>query len=436
MSGLLFGNYAEDADAGWQGHGKGNWGMSILDALKARIAAADEEEDLEGGRGTRTGADAKRAAKRAAERAASATVRHVAGCDGPVPIACQEQATLPAAVAAAKDADATIVVLGLAFNKHCEPPGGGNIVAEDYCEREGTDRAFIELPAGQAKLVLALRAAMPAGKPLIGVMVHGGAIALGKDVIGALDALVDAWQPGIGGGEAVAGALFGDFSPSGRSPVTWYNSTADLPPLGHMGLYPVAATAALNNGEDRAGGGSAGMAVGDGPSNNTKGITYRYYEGSAVQFPFGFGLSGYTTFEYGPTLAVNATKVKPCEGIGVTVNVSNTGKMDSDEVVQLYVTMPRATVPAPLVRLAAFERVHVKAGETVAVSLVIAPEAHTVVLEDPAPGSDFVFTNSASVMVEEGELRIFVGGGQPGFAQSGVQASVAVTGTAALASCG
>ena len=80
-----------------------------------------------------------------------------------------------------------------------------------------------------------------------------------------LDAILDAFYPGLEGGNAVAGALFGDFSPAGRSPVTFYKSTADLPPLGAMGWYPNA---------------TAG----------TRGISYRYFEGEPL-FPFGFGLS-------------------------------------------------------------------------------------------------------------------------------------------------
>ena len=70
----------------------------------------------------------------------------------------------------------------------------------DYCEREGTDRNKIELPAGQEELVLALRAANP-GAPLVAVLVHGGAIAFSAEVLGALDGIVDAWQPGIRGAD-------------------------------------------------------------------------------------------------------------------------------------------------------------------------------------------------------------------------------------------
>ena len=82
---------------------------------------------------------------------------------------------------------------------------------------------------GQQHLVLSLRAAAP-HTPLIGLLLHGGSFAFGPGVLDALDAVLDAWQPGIGGGGAIAAALFGDASPAGRSPQTWYNSTEQLPP--------------------------------------------------------------------------------------------------------------------------------------------------------------------------------------------------------------
>lgn len=105
-------------------------------------------------------------------------------------------------------------------------------------------------------MVAALREATPAGVPLIGLLVHGGAIALGE-TLGKLDAVrgprrvcshpaslthtrarpqvLDAWYPGLEGAPAIAAALLGDTSPAGRSPVTWYKASSELPPPGHMG---------------------------------------------------------------------------------------------------------------------------------------------------------------------------------------------------------
>lgn len=167
----------------------------------------------------------------------------------------------------ARTADAVFVRLGLAFDKYCkEDYMHGN----NFCEKESNDRSAIELPAGQAAMVTALRSAMKPGAKLVGVLVHGSAIALGA-TLGMLDAVLDAWEPGIEGGAAVAGALFGDFSPAGRTAVTWYKSTADLPTAGSMAWYPDDATC-------------------------SKGLSYRYFQGEPL-FPFGFGLA-YTTFAY------------------------------------------------------------------------------------------------------------------------------------------
>jgi len=308
-----------------------------------------------------------------------------------------------------RNAEATVVVLGLAFNKHCEPPGGGPTVGNDYCEREGTDRAVIELPKGQASLVKALRAANPS-RPLVAVLVHGGTISFDDDLMQALDAIVDAWQPGIMGAEAVAGALFGDFSPAGRTATTWYRSTSQLPPLGHMGLYP-------------------------NRSMGTHGITYRYFDsksGGNVQFPFGFGLS-YTTFSY-EGIRLRTTRVSACDIIDLEVDVKNTGMIDSDEVVQVYLQQPDATVPAPHVRLGAFERVHVAVGETVTVKLSIPPETHAVVLNGDVSGNE-IYTAGDSQVVQAERLQLFAGGGQPEHFSGGLSAAVQIVDSAPLVTC-
>jgi hypothetical protein len=102
-----------------------------------------------------------------------------------------------------------------------------------------------------------------------------------------------------------------------------------------------------------------------------KGTTYRYYSGKPT-IPFGFGLS-YSTFEY-KNLRLNATTIGHCDSVSVSVDVTNTGAVDSDEVVQMYVKTPDASVKAPRVRLADFERVAIPKGSTVMVSLTLAPK--------------------------------------------------------------
>ena len=93
---------------------------------------------------------------------------------------------------------------------------------------QGHDRTAIELPGHQADLVAAVRAAVKPGTPVIGLLVHGGTLALGP-AGDQLDAILSAWYPGLEGGHAIAMTIFGDSSPAGRSPVTWYSSTDVLP---------------------------------------------------------------------------------------------------------------------------------------------------------------------------------------------------------------
>ena len=120
-----------------------------------------------------------------------------------------------AAIAAAKAADVCIVTLGLAFDSYCGRgtcPQGKNC---DVCEAEGRDRDTIDLASGQADMVQALRAAIGPSKKLVAVLIHGGTMAFTNQTMDALDAVLDAWYPGLGGGEAVAATLFGDQSPAG-----------------------------------------------------------------------------------------------------------------------------------------------------------------------------------------------------------------------------
>ena len=237
------------------------------------------------------------------------------------------------------------------------------------------------------------------GKRLIGVLVHGGTLALG-DARQHLDAILSAWYPGIEGGSALAATLFGDSNPAGRSASTWYRSTSALP------------AAWLGGGMDESSG---------------NGITYRFIKDqSVVEFPFGWGLS-YTTFRYS-ALTARRRCVAPCDGITLSVTVSNTGAVDGDEVVQVYLKQPNATVPTTLVRLAAFERVQlIKSGASATVELVVTPKALAVVYPSLDPYSD-------TRHVESGLLWLFVGGGQPGFVDT-LKIEVDVSSTALLSSC-
>ena len=115
--------------------------------------------------------------------------------------------------------------------------------------------------------------------------------------------------------------------------------------------------------------------------------------------------------------------------------MTNTGGTDSDEVVQVYLKQPYATVPTPTVRLAAFERIHLKAKQRRTITLVLLPETHAVVRDGETSGED-TYGASASQFVEKGELQIFAGGGQPDYYEGHVGAAVQVDGDAAVATCG
>lgn len=206
-----------------------------------------------------------------------------------------------------KDAEAIIVIGGISAQM----------------EGEGGDKADIELPKVQQRLVRAMHAT---GKPVIVVNCSGSAIAFGS-VEGEYDALLQAWYPGQGGSQAVADVLFGDYNPSGKLPVTFYRSNDDLPDF-------------LDYSMDNR--------------------TYRYFRG-VPQYAFGYGLS-YTDFAYGKG-KLSKSSMKPDGKVTLTVPVTNTGARDGAEIVQVYVKA--LDYPeAPLKSLKGFQKVDLAAGQT------------------------------------------------------------------------
>ena len=245
------------------------------------------------------------------------------------------------------DADVIIAVTGLTAKLE------GEEMSIDCDGFYGGDRTAIELPEVQQNLV---RAARQTGKPVVVVNCSGSAIAFGpieKDY----DALIQAWYGGQAAGLAVADVLFGDYNPAGRLPVTFYESTSQLPS--------------------------------DFEDYNMEGKTYRYFRGTPL-YAFGYGLS-YTTFEYGEA-KVKGTSHK------VTVPVTNTGSVDGDEVVQIYVKA-LDNPEAPIKSLKGFKRVNVPAGKTVSVTIELGDQA-------------FEFYNPAvdGLSVTKGRYKILYGG--------------------------
>jgi len=230
------------------------------------------------------------------------------------------------AVETARSADAIIYVGGISSQLE------GEEMRVDYDGFKGGDRTRIELPAVQSALLKALDAT---GRPVVFINCSGSAIAMPWEAE-HLPAIIQAWYPGQAGGTAVAEVLFGDCNPSGRLPVTVYRSTEDLPPF-----------------EDYA------MA----------GRTYRFFPGQPL-FPFGHGRS-YTEFHYGPVRLAGG-EVRADGTIRMSVDITNSGGRDGNEVVQVYARRVGVDNPAlPRQRLCAFQRVPVLKGQSVRVDLAI-----------------------------------------------------------------
>ena len=187
------------------------------------------------------------------------------------------------------------------------------------------DRTDIEMPQVQRELLSALH---EAGKKVVLVNFSGSAIGLVPETV-SCNAILQAWYPGEEGGTAIAGVLFGEVNPSGKLPVTFYRDAGQLPDFSDYDM---------------------------------KGHTYRYFTGEPL-YPFGFGLS-YTTFRYG----------KPrIQGGSLVIPVTNTGRRDGVEVVQLYIRRPDDP-DGPLKTLRDFRRVEIPSGKTVRVSFPLTDE--------------------------------------------------------------
>jgi beta-glucosidase len=274
---------------------------------------------------------------------------------------------------------ADVVIVSVGFGQSAEtnsvhagfdarwPPGWAR--EKGLVEAEDSDRPFT-LPAAQIETI---RLAVAANPRTIVVVTAGGAVDL-QPFVGRVPALLWAWYPGQEGGRALADVLFGDADPSGKLPVTFAKRYAD---------YPSAPYYNLNQ---------------NGKTPYTEGVFvgYRGFEAKKVapQFPFGFGLS-YTTFTY------SSLDVAPAAdgSASVTLKVTNTGKRDGEEVVEIYVAPPAASVPRPPRELEGFARVALGVGETRQVAITLEPRA-------------FAYWNDAKKewSVEAGSYEILAGG--------------------------
>lgn len=257
-----------------------------------------------------------------------------------------------------KSADIAIFVGGLDANWEGEEMGGRSSIDGFY----RGDRTKIELPAVQQK---ALKDIMATGTPTVFVLMAGSAIAF-DGLENEIPAILMSWYPGQRGGNAVADVLFGNYNPAGRLPVTFYKSTYELADFEDYNM--------------RAG----------------KGFTYRYYQGEAL-YPFGHGLS-YSTFAYSDIKIANSDIHKDDE-FTVSFKVKNIGKLDGEEVVQLYVRDMESDMWMPNKQLRKFERISLAKGEEKIVILKL----------DPAKDLRYYNSTQREYMVDPGEFEIQIG---------------------------
>ncbi len=258
------------------------------------------------------------------------------------------------AVAMAQRSDAVVLCLGLDATLE----GEQGDVSNEYA---GGDKSDLNLPGHQQEL---LETICKTGKPVILVLLSGSALAVNW-AHEHVQAIVQVWYPGAEGGKAVASLLFGEFSPSGRLPVTFYRTSEELP---------------------------------DYCDYSMRNRTYRYMENEAL-YPFGYGLS-YSNFEYGEML-IDRSKLNTGEEFSCRVTLKNTGKYEADEIVQLYLEDVEASVEVPRWQLSGIKRVHLLPGETTEVSFTVAPRQMALI------------DNDGRCILEPGRFNVYVSGSQP-----------------------
>lgn len=258
------------------------------------------------------------------------------------------------AIEAAENSDTVVLCLGLNARMEGEEM---DLEVEGF---EGGDKTNLKLPASQENLMKEIYAL---GKPVVLVLMSGSAIAVNW-ADENIPSILQAWYGGQAGGTAVADVLFGDYNPAGRLPVTFYKSIDDLPEFTNYDM---------------------------------EGHTYKYFKGD-VLYPFGFGLS-YTTFDYS-NLRLGSSEYS-AENSGefiVTADITNSGEVDGDEVVQLYLSYPNGTDPRLVKELKAFKRINIPAGETQTVEFTLNATAFEHWSEE-----------DGALAVQPGEVKVMVG---------------------------
>jgi beta-glucosidase len=233
---------------------------------------------------------------------------------------------------------------------------------------EAAARSELDLPGDQEGLIDAIKST---GKPFVVVLFNGRPLTLG-DVAASSPAILEAWFPGIEAGDAVADVVFGKVNPGGKLPVSFPQRVGQIPiyynhePTGR----PCDVTQKWNS-------------------------RYRDLPTCAPLYEFGFGLS-YTKFDVS-NLHLSSTKVSRRGSVTASVDVTNTGGRAGDDVVQLYINDPVASISQPVRRLRGFERVTLAPGQSKTVPFQL-------------DASDFGFyDNSGKFVVEPGQIDVYAG---------------------------
>ena len=269
------------------------------------------------------------------------------------------------AVSRAKQAELAILVVGEnSMRYHWK---------EKTCG-ENSDRYELTLPGRQEQLVEAVAAT---GVPTIVVLVNGRPLTV-EWISSHIPAVIEAWEPGLYGGQAVGEILYGKVSPSAKLPVTIPRGA------GQIGCY-----------------------------YNHKYCAYRFPYATGKTSPlyeFGFGLS-YTTFKYSKP-RLSASVISPSDSVRVSVDVTNTGSIDAEEVSQLYIRDDVSSATRPVKELKGFERIALKAGETKTVSFLITPQSLACydanMKYGVEPGTFTVMTGSSSRDKDLQSIRLTV----------------------------
>lgn len=258
------------------------------------------------------------------------------------------------AISAAEASDVVVMCLGLDASIEGEEGDASN-------EYASGDKKSLDLPGLQQELLEAVHAT---GKPILLVLLSGSALAI-RWADQNIPSIIQAWYPGAEGGRAVASLLFGEYSPSGRLPVTFYRTTDELPDFRDYSM---------------------------------KNRTYRYMHNEAL-YPFGFGLS-YTKFEY-RDLSLENSVIHAGESLSCSVTVKNAGAYPADEVVQLYLSDAEASVETPRWSLKGIRRIFLK------------PDEETRVTFDLTRDQMALIDENGKHVLEPGVFNVYVGGTQP-----------------------